>query len=53
MVKLSQTINQTDGNSEYKKLSDVPSDQLADLKENEPETYRKLFKAEYGIECEL
>lgn len=53
MVKLSQTINQTGGSSEYKKLSDVPSDQLADLKENEPETYRKLFKAEYGFECEL
>ena len=53
MVKLSQTINQTDVNSEYKKLGDVPSDQLADLKENEPETYRKLFKAEYGFDCEL
>lgn len=53
MVKLSKTINQTDGGAEYKKLSDVPSDQLADLKENEPETYRKLFKSEYGFDCEL
>lgn len=53
MVKLSQSINPAGGSSEYKKLGDVPSDQLADLKENEPETYRKLFKAEYGFDCEL
>lgn len=52
--KLSGMINNDNsGASEYKKLSDVPADQLADLRDNEPETYKKLYKAEYGFECEL
>lgn len=52
--KLSGMINKDNsGASEYKKLSEVPADQLADLRDNEPETYKKLYKAEYGFECEL
>ena len=52
--KLSGMINKDNsGASEYKKLSEVPADQLADLRDNEPETYKKLYKAEYGIECEF
>ena len=54
MQRLSSAINKDNGGaSEYKKLSEVPADQLMDLRENEPETYKKLYKAEYGIECEL
>lgn len=54
MQRLSAAINKGNGGaSEYKKLSEVPADQLVDLRENEPETYKKLYKAEYGIECEF
>lgn len=38
--------------SEYKKLSDVPSDLLSELKENDLAQYKRLYKAEYGIEFE-
>lgn len=41
------------GSAEYKKLSDVPSDELAKLREQNPAQYKKLYKAEYGIECEI
>lgn len=54
MTKLSNAIDKGNGGvSEYKKLSEVPADQLVSLRENEPETYKKLYKAEYGIECEF
>lgn len=36
----------------YKKLSEVPEDEIAELKANNPETYRKLYKAEYGMEMD-
>lgn len=38
---------------EYKKLSEVPSGELETLRSSQPETYKKLYKAEYGMECEL
>ena len=41
------------GNAEFKKLSDVPTDQLAELKEKNPALYKKLYKEEYGFECEI
>ena len=41
------------GSAEFKKLSDVPTDQLAELKEKNPAQYKKLYKAEYGFECEI
>lgn len=40
------------GTAQYKKLSDVPVDELAKLREQNPAQYKKLYKAEYGIECE-
>ena len=40
------------GTAQYKKLSDVPGDELAKLREQNPAQYKKLYKAEYGIECE-
>ena len=44
-------IDRTDGEHEtFKKLSDVPTEQLAQLRADEPETYKSLYKAEYGIE---
>lgn len=54
-VKLSEMVHGGSGGgaAEWKKLSDVPSDKLIELREKEPETYKRLYKAEYGIECEI
>lgn len=44
-------IDQTNGEHKtFKKLSDVPADQLAQLRAADSETYARLYKAEYGIE---
>lgn len=44
-------IDQNSGGvQEYKKLSDVPTDKLVQLRADEPEKYKALYKAEYGIE---
>lgn len=56
-VKLSNIVGaggaSAGGHAEYKKLSDVPSEDLAKLREQNPAQYKKLYKAEYGIECEI
>ena len=56
-VKLSNIVNgggaTVGGHAEYKKLSDVPSDELSKMREQNPAQYKKLYKAEYGIECEI
>lgn len=55
-VKLSGLVGKTPGSpqtAEYKKLSEVPADELKALREEHPDTYKKLYKAEYGIECEI
>lgn len=56
-VKLSNIVTgggaPAGGHAEYKKLSDVPDDELAKLREQNPAQYKKLYKAEYGIECEI
>ncbi|MBO4689614.1 MAG: HK97 family phage prohead protease [Paludibacteraceae bacterium] len=39
--------NQPSG--EYKKLSDVPVDKLAELRKDSPEQYKQLYMAEYGV----
>lgn len=35
------------------KLSDVPAEQIATLRSENLEEYTRLYKAEYGIECEI
>jgi hypothetical protein len=57
-MKLSETLNPTQPTAkqeatEYKKLSEVPADKIMQLRTNNPEQYRQLFKAEYGFDCEL
>lgn len=54
-VKLSQMIGGgTAGHGgEYTKLSDVPESEVMKMRENNVELYKKLYKAEYGFECEL
>lgn len=57
-VKLSAVIgHQGDASTvttaTYKKLSEVPSDKLEEMREKQPEEYKRLYKAEYGMECEI
>lgn len=40
----------TGGNASYSKLSEVPPTQLLTLKKENPGEYKRLYKAEYGIE---
>ena len=37
----------------YKKLSEVPGDKLVEIREQQPDEYKRLYKAEYGMECEI
>lgn len=37
----------------WKKLSDVPADELMKLRADDPAEYKRLYRAEYGMECEL
>lgn len=58
-VKLSRLVGyagadgHTLGGPEWKKLSDVPVDELEKLRAENPAQYKKLYKAEYGMECEI
>lgn len=57
-VKLSTVLGQhgtakTDVPVTYKKLSEVPGDKLLELREQQPDEYKRLYKTEYGMECEI
>ena len=57
-VKLSAVIGHQGGapvvaTATYKKLSEVPSDALEEMREKQPDEYKRLYKAEYGMECEI
>lgn len=53
-VKLSAVIHpQSGAATTYSKLSDVPEDKLIELRENNREEYKRLYRAEYGMECEI
>jgi hypothetical protein len=39
------------GQTEYKKLSEVPEGKRIELRKDNVETYKALYKAEYGTEC--
>ena len=57
-VKLSNLVSggaatSSQQSGQWKKLSDVPSEELAKLREENPAQYKKLYKAEYGMECIL
>lgn len=56
-VKLSQIVTGHDvlngHDGQYVKLSDVPSEELVKMREQNPAQYKKLYKAEYGMECEI
>lgn len=57
-VKLSAVLGQhgtakTDVPVTYKKLSEVPGDKLLEMREQQQDEYKRLYKAEYGMECEI
>lgn len=39
------------GAGDWKKLSDVPSDKLMELRDGDKATYMRLYRAEYGVDC--
>lgn len=55
-VKPSQVINHENGvagagqGKQYAKLSEVPADKMDALKQEQPEEYARLYKAEYGVD---
>lgn len=56
-VKLSSVIGHQGGTptdeKKLTKLSDVPAEQIATLRLENLEEYKRLYKAEYGIDCEI
>ena len=58
-VKLSSLLGQQgsgaagQGTASYTKLSEVPADELLRLRQEDKETYKRLYKAEYGCECQI
>ena len=57
-VKLSAALKTINGRVSaqpvtYSKLSEVPGDALLDLREQNPDEYKRLYKAEYGMDCKL
>lgn len=56
-MKLSSVIGHQGGAATepttYKKLSDVPSGQLTTLRKEQPDEYKRLYREEYGMECEF
>lgn len=41
------------GKATYAKLSEVPEGEIATLRAQTPAEYKRLYKAEYGMDCEL
>lgn len=57
-ARLSNFINRGTGDSPanqktYAKLSEVPEDELRKMRGEKPEEYRRLYKAEYGCDCNI
>ena len=57
-VKLStvlghQGTGKVEDPGKYAKLSEVPADKLLELRKEQPDEYRRLYRAEYGMECEI
>lgn len=56
-VKLSSVLGHQGGaptgEQKFTKLSEVPADQIETLRSDNPEEYKRLYKTEYGIDCEI
>lgn len=58
MVKLSSVVGHQGGSptqqkTSYSKFSEVPGEELEKMRSENPDEYKRLFKAEYGMECEI
>ncbi len=58
VAALSKAINRSGGTGGkpqegYSKLSEVPEDELRELRRNNKEEYNRLYRAEYGMECNI
>ncbi len=56
IAKPMELINRGGGapsSTEYKTLSEVPAAELMALRSEDKETYMKLYKAEYGVDCKI
>ena len=55
-VKLSEVVKPQGGAPAaggYTKLSEVPGDVLVKMRQEDKDTYRRLYKAEYGFDCDI
>lgn len=58
-ARLSKTVNPSTGDispagqKTYNKFSEVPEDELRKMRSENPTEYRRLFKAEYGYDCNI
>lgn len=54
-AKISSIINPGGGvpSGKYTKLSEVPASEVMKLRQESPSEYKALYKAEYGIDCNL
>lgn len=59
-ARLSKTVNPSSGTAPasgetkiYSKLSEVPATELSKMREEKPDEYRRLYKAEYGMDCNI
>lgn len=58
-ARLSKVVNPASdvtppaGQKTYSKLSEVPEDELRKMRGENPDEYRRLFKAEYGYACNI
>ena len=56
-VKLSSVLGHQGGTptgeQKFTKLGEVPANRIASLRAENPEEYKKLYKAEYGMDCEI
>lgn len=59
-ARLSKTVNPSSDTTPasgeaktYAKLSEVPEEELLKLRKDNPGEYRRLYKAEYGMDCNI
>ena len=59
-ARLSKTVNSSSDTTPvsgeaktYAKLSEVPEEELLKLRKDNPGEYRRLYKAEYGMDCNI
>lgn len=52
-VRLSALVNNTDTANTYTRLGEVPEQEALRLRAEDTAEYKRLYKAEYGTECEI